>query len=533
MKVSIRNPSARADWLNNHSIIKDDDTNHYINIVINDWFYYIIHYICDSIYYKIMFKRNILRELHKWSQRPDRKPLVLRGARQVGKTTVVQEFAKSYEVFLKLNLEKEGDRNLFEVAYPMDDLMMAIYLANKQVRSNKSTLLFIDEIQNSPKAVAMMRYFHEEIPDLHVIAAGSLLESLIDRQLSFPVGRVEYLPLRPCSFTEFLGAMGETEMLGMLEAISLPEILHDKMMRLFNLYSLIGGMPEVVANFAENRDMVLLQRVFKSLLLGYRDDVEKYARNSTMQLSMRHILHAGFAYSGQRIKFERFANSGYRSREMGEAFRTLEKAMLLELVYPSTGYSAPILPDLKKSPRLLWFDTGLVNYCNGIQKEISGPDYISDQWRGTVAEHIVSQELLAADLKVSAKRSFWVRESKNSNAEVDFLVLHQNLIIPVEVKSGDSARLRSLHLFMDGVSHQTGIRFWAKPMQTDLVKTFEGKEFNLISLPFYLAGLLDKVLADDPSEDLLPVAGDEHGVNPGLFVSCCKISKSCRMEISF
>ena len=441
-----------------------------------------------------MFNRNILSQLHYWSQKTDRKPLVLRGARQVGKTTLVNEFAKNYEIYLKLNLEKAEDRSLFEADYSMEDLLMAIYLNNKQVRSSKRTLLFIDEIQFSSKAIAKLRYFYEEAAFLHVITAGSLLESLIDNQISFPVGRVEYLAVRPCSFNEFLGAMGETSLQKVLDEIEVPVILHEKLMRLFNKYALIGGMPEVVSNFATHQDIVLLQDIYETLLVGYRDDIEKYARNGTMMLVMRHILQSGMAFAGQRIKFERFANSDYRSREVGEAFRTLEKAMLLELVYPSTGYSTPIIPDLKKSPRLVWLDTGLVNYSLGIQKELFGSTDISDAWRGITAEHIMGQEILASNTKVSAKRSFWVRESKNSNAELDCLIPYNHNLIPIEVKSGNAARMRSMHLFIENAPHDFAIRFWSKNLKIDNVITTTGKKFRLFNLPFYLAGKLEKVI---------------------------------------
>jgi len=442
-----------------------------------------------------MFKRQILSKLHSWSQKPDRKPLVLRGARQVGKTTIVNEFGKNYEVYLKLNLEKEEHRKLFEADYPFGDLLMAIYLINNQVRSDKPTLLFIDEIQNSSQAVAMMRYFYEEAPSLHVIAAGSLLESLLDKHISFPVGRVEYLALRPCSFPEYLNALGESSLLQLIEEIAVPEIIHEKIVRLFNTYALIGGMPEIVASFAAHRDLVLLQDIYETLLVGYRDDSDKYARNNTMMLAMRHILHSGFAFASQRIRFERFANSGYRSREMSEALRTLEKAMLLELVYPVTGYAVPMVPDLKKAPRLLWLDTGLVNHATGIQKEIFGSTDISESWRGIVAEHIIGQELLAENPRVSANRSFWVREFKNSNAELDYLVTWENKLIPVEVKSGDTARMRSMHMFMDYAPHDFAIRFWSKPFKIDYVTTLSGKPFRLINLPFYFASQLEKIIS--------------------------------------
>lgn len=147
-----------------------------------------------------MFERNALTQLKEWAARPNHKPLVLRGARQVGKTTLVDQFAKEYGVYLKLNLEKSADRQLFESGMSMEELVTTIYLLNNQERKTVPTLLFIDEIQNSPQAVAMLRYFYEEVSGIDVIAAGSLLENLIDKHISFPVGRVEYMAVRPCSF---------------------------------------------------------------------------------------------------------------------------------------------------------------------------------------------------------------------------------------------------------------------------------------------------------------------------------------------
>ncbi len=155
-----------------------------------------------------MFERNAITQLKEWAARPNHKPLILRGARQVGKTTLVEQFSKEYEVFLRLNLEKPIDRQLFEKDLPIDELITSIYFLNNKERKKAPTLLFIDEIQNSSKAVAMLRYFYEEVSFIDVVVAGSLLESLIDKHISFPVGRVEYMALRPCSFNEFLGAIG-------------------------------------------------------------------------------------------------------------------------------------------------------------------------------------------------------------------------------------------------------------------------------------------------------------------------------------
>jgi len=441
-----------------------------------------------------MISRNIINDLQEWSKRKKRKPLVLRGARQTGKSTLVDEFGKNFAVYLKLNLEEPEHIYLFNTYQNMDTLLTGIYLINEAERKDAPTLLFIDEIQNSPLAVSLLRYFYEKTPWLYVIAAGSLLESLIGRHISFPVGRVEYLAVHPCSFNEFLGAMGNAELQKAQRTGEIPESIHSVAINLFNQYALVGGMPEVVADYAENKDILALGRIFNTLLSGYRDDTEKYAPTDSMRHILRHILNAGWNYAGQRIKFERFGESDYRSREVGEAFRLLEKAMLLEMAYPYSGYQIPVTPELKRSPKLLWLDTGIVNYVAGIQKEIFNVKDITGAWRGKVAEHIVGQELLSENIDFSAKRNFWVRNAHTSEAEVDFIIQHDSRVIPVEVKSGHNSKLRSLHLFMDEVEHQTAIRIWSGAFSVDKVTTTSGKSFNLYNIPFYYAGILEKLL---------------------------------------
>ena len=412
----------------------------------------------------------------------------------MGKTTLTDEFGESFEVYLKLNLDEPEHIRLFESYKNMDTLLTGIYLVNGVERKDAPTLLFIDEIQNSPRAVSLLRYFYEKTPWLYVIAAGSLLESLIDKQISFPVGRVEYLAVHPCSFNEFLGAMGNAELQKAQQIGEIPESIHQMAINLFNQYALVGGMPEAVADYAENKDILALGRIYDTLLSGYRDDTEKYAPTDSMRHILRHILKIGWNYAGQRIKFERFGESDYRSREVGEAFRLLEKAMLLEPVYPYSGYKVPVIPELKRSPKLLWLDTGIVNYVAGIQKEIFNVKDITDAWRGKVAEHIVGQELLSGNIKFSAKRNFWVRNAIGSDAEIDFIIQYDSLIIPVEVKSGHNSKLRSLHLFMDEVEHKTAIRIWSGTFSIDKVITPKGKHFYLYNIPFYYAGMLEMLL---------------------------------------
>jgi predicted AAA+ superfamily ATPase len=441
-----------------------------------------------------MFKRQLLSTLEQWSKGSNRKPLVLRGARQVGKTTLVKEFAQSFDRFLYLNLELSEHKRIFEADYSFQELLSAIFYFTDSIRDQKRTLIFIDEIQNSPKAVASLRYFYENAPTLYVIAAGSLLESLIDSHISFPVGRVEYLTVRPCTFMEYLVAINDKQSIDILSQDHVPGFAHGKILSRFNQYALIGGMPEVVSSYAESKDLITINQIYSGLLISYSDDVEKYARNSNMAHHIRHIIKIGMSYAGQRIKFERFGSSDYRSREMGEAFRLLEKAMLLELTYPSVSPIIPVIPDFKKSPRLSWLDTGLVNYAAGIQKEVFGAKDISNAWRGILAEHITGQEILALDNSVLNRKAFWVREAKNSNAEVDYIYQFNGNVIPIEVKSSIGSRLKSLQLFMETAPHNIAVRVWSEPLSIDQIESSTGRKITLINIPFYLVNQLPQIL---------------------------------------
>lgn len=337
-----------------------------------------------------MFKRRILEQLEQWKKDDHRKPLVLRGARQVGKTTVVHEFGKQFENYLYLNLEKQEATALFDLPLPLKDVLPLIFAHCGKLKAEGDILLFIDEIQNSAKAVAALRYFYEELPEVYVIAAGSLLENLVDVHTSFPVGRVQYMALRPCSFREFLEAIHEEALLPVLELPEATPAFHDRLMALFNLYTLIGGMPEAVQLYAERRDVIALNAVYETLLQGYRDDVEKYARGKVLPEVVRFLLKEGWSKAGQAVTLGGFANSSYNAREVGEAFRLLEKAMILELVYPTTATEVPAASELKRAPKLIWLDTGLVNYAAQVQKQVLGAKDIMDAWRGMIAEHIVA-----------------------------------------------------------------------------------------------------------------------------------------------
>ena len=341
----------------------------------------------------------------------------------------------------------------------------------------------------------MLRYFYEAYPDIHVIATGSLLETLIDTNISFPVGRVEYLYLYPLTFEEFLTAMHEPKALEALHMDKPPLYAHQSLLELFHVYCMVGGMPEIVASFAQNKDLVTLSPIYESLLTGYQDDVEKYARDKTQTRVIRHIIAHASYQAGSRIKFQHFGQSEYGSRDVGEAMRILEKALLIKLVYPTTALKPPFEPNHKKSPRLQFLDTGLMNFSVGLQQEFFSLSDLNNLYQGKITKHIVGQQLLATETVTQQRLLFWVREKSQSSAEIDYVIPQGNQLIPIEIKSGKTGSMRSLHSFIDHAEHATfAIRLYHGKFLRETIISLGGKPFELLSLPYYLCGQLKRYL---------------------------------------
>lgn len=443
------------------------------------------------------FKRNIYPKLEAWKDSPNRKPLILRGARQVGKTTLVNDFSKSFKNSILLNLEKPTDLRFFEdykdVTTIKDALFFEYGIPANQINT---TLLFIDEIQESPKAIQLLRYFYEEIPDLHVIAAGSLLEFAIKHVQSFPVGRIEFLYLYPLNFSEFLLAINEKQAYEQLNIIPVNNFASTRLLNLFNTYTIIGGMPEIVKTYLINKSIADLPRVYESIWASYKNDVEKYISNETERKVIKHIMSVAHLYLDQRVKFQNFGNSNYRSREVGEAFRNLDAAKIIQLIYPTTDLEAPIKPDIKKSPRLQFLDTGLINYDLKIQGDLLALDNLSQAYKGAIIPHIITQEVLSLNTINNHKPHFWVREKAQASSEVDLVIQFQNKIIPIEIKSGPTGTLKSLHQFIERTNHNYAIRMYAGAFSVEEHQTPNlNKPYKLMNLPYFLGTKLLEYIA--------------------------------------
>ena len=214
------------------------------------------------------------------------------------------------------NLEITTDRNLLEMDIPLRRLLVLMFARKGQRQKEGKTLVFLDEIQCSPVSISKLRYLYEDMPEVHVIAAGSLLENIVDVNVSFPVGRLDFLPVRPCSFKEFLGAMGKESQIEIMHYPELTQTFHDEYMAFFHQYCVVGGMPEAVQQFVDSEDMLSVDTIYSRLLRGYMDDVEKYAKKSRITEVVRHVIRYGWGYAGSRVTLGGFANSDYRSRDI-------------------------------------------------------------------------------------------------------------------------------------------------------------------------------------------------------------------------
>jgi uncharacterized protein len=343
----------------------------------------------------------------------------------------------------------------------------------------------------------MLRYFYENKKNIFLIAAGSLLDAVLyGENITFPAGRVEFLRIYPLTFREFLEAKSEAKILKIYDSIPLREFARAKLMKLFSEYIMLGGMPGAIREYLETGMTAPPKTVYESLHTAYLNDSEKYARNPAMRAVIRHCLETIPFEAGKRIKFQGFGKSNYKTREVKEALKTLELAMLISIIHPTTMTEPPAAPDFRKSPKLQYIDTGLLNYSSGIQQAYPVFDSIHPAYRGLIIEHAVRQELSAAGMEASRKPAFWVREKKGAGSEVDAVLNHENFLIPVEVKSGSAGKLKSLQQFMEKAPHSFAARLYDGELSLQEAKTPSGKKFTLLNLPCFLAGRLREYIAE-------------------------------------
>lgn len=422
-------------------------------------------------------KRDLIQQLNEWRIDPLRKPLILRGARQVGKSWLVEEFAKSFPSFVKINFEKQSEAISFfegDIDIPLLLEKLQLYIGKKIIPGE--TLLFLDEIQICERAIIALRYFKEELPNLHIIAAGSLIDFTL-KNIGMPVGRVQFLYLHPLSFGEFLTAQGKQELRDYLNRSDIDPVLHEKALEDVKTYFWLGGMPAVVSAWLAHRDLQACLDLQDEIILTYKQDFEKYTKGRLID-KVETVFNSVPEHLGEKFVYNKI-DSDLRAYVFKEALDCLKKAGIIHIVYHSSGQGVPLAAGKdNKRFKVFFFDIGLAQRILGLDLKQWVTTPLNVKHAGAMAEQFVAQEYIAySSIKQPSELYYWHREERSSNAEVDFLFLINGQIIPVEVKSGKSGTLKSLQMFLSLHNHST----WG-------VKISEQAFSNhhpIISVPFY------------------------------------------------
>ncbi len=428
-------------------------------------------------------KRHIERNLLAWKDKKRRKPLILRGARQVGKTYCLKKFGREqFTNLVYIDLERHPDwHGIFNGDLSAKKICLELEIVSGQKIVPDKSLLFIDEIQSCPKAIMALRYFYEDMPELHVTAAGSLLEFALN-DISFPVGRIQFLHLGPLTFQEYLIAAGHKQAAEILTEPPrrLAGTIHDFLSSELKKYFFIGGMPECTKTFIETGSMREAFEIQEEIYETYSLDFAKY-KPRVDKLCLHQVLVAVAKSVGRQIKYSHLTD-GFSNPTIKKAFDLL---CLADLIYKVSSADPSGLPlqasSSEKIFKAVLVDIGLMRYLNRMPME---SEYLKTDllhiYRGAMAEQFIGQELLAA--AGGSPLYYWSRKVKSSTAEVDYLHVINSKIYPVEVKSGSSGRLKSLHLCLANYKNcPKGLVFSDRPYQVL-------PDQNLVFLPLYYAG---------------------------------------------
>lgn len=442
--------------------------------------------------------------LEQWLVEPQRRPLVMRGARQVGKTWLVRDLAaRTKRALFELNLERDpGLATLFEHADP------AVVVRNVEAWAGRAVvpagaLLFIDEIQAAPSLLAKLRWFAEELPSLPVIAAGSLLDfALADASYSMPVGRIGYLYVEPLGFEEYLRAVDELPLLERLGELSLdaplPQLLHQRALSRLREYALIGGMPRAIESWSHRQSWLDVSRVQQDLLTTYRDDFARYA-GRVPPARLDRVLSAVPRLLSRKFKYNE-VDPDARAAAVRQALDLTIKARLCHPVQATHATGTPLGAEVRERTfKVIMGDVGLASAALGLAPH----EAIRDErlvHEGGLAEQLVGQALRASEpFFLDPALYYWTREKASSSAEVDYVIPHGSTVVPVEVKAGATGTMRSLHLFMALRGLNLAVRFDARPpslVEVDTQTSAGRAAYRLLSLPTYLAGQLGRWLDD-------------------------------------
>lgn len=443
--------------------------------------------------------------LMNWLNSNARKPLIIRGARQVGKTWLIRDLANSQNRrLIEFNFEKRPDlESLFSSNDP-NEIMINIAASTGSKIEPSKTILFLDEIQAAPHLLEKLRWFAEDMPELPVIAAGSLLDfTLAKHEFSMPVGRIGYMYLEPLSFEEFLIAVGQHELRSYLEnydwKLNIPEAIHSQLTKLIKEYLVVGGMPAAVSAWATEKAPDTVNQIHFDLLTTYRDDFAKYSGRLTVN-HLEDVMSSVPWQLGKKFVYKD-ANSDVSAAPLKQALDLLSKARVCHRVVSTSANGLPLGAEAdERFSKVIMLDCGLCGASLGLSlHQLRSVSEISMINNGGMAEQLVGQLLRTiTPAYVPPSLYYWQREKKGSEAEIDYIIQCEDQVIPLEVKAGTTGTLRSLHQFVKEKKKIIAMRINSDvprigPVQ---VKDSSGAliEYTLLSLPFYLLGQIHRLI---------------------------------------
>lgn len=453
------------------------------------------------------YPRLIDSYLQQWSERVDHKPLLLRGARQVGKSSAVRHLANKFDSFVEVNFEKRPSYSkIFGEDIDVHRIVPQLSaLSGKAIIPGK-TLLFLDEVQCCPKAIMSLRFFKEDLPGLHVIAAGSLLEFALEDLPTFGVGRIHSMFMYPMTFDEFLMANGEQALIKSRNECDafhpLPEPLYQKLVSLLRTFILIGGMPEVVSKWVETHDYLLCQEIQDDIVLTYEDDFPKYKKKVNSDL-LKAVLRSAAVQTTKKFVYSQ-VGGGYKTHEVKRALQILTQAGILIPIRHTSSNGLPLGSEADDSYcKMLLLDTGLMlrllNMNMGDISELT-MSILTDEVaelvnKGPMAEMLAGLELLHYRTpNIRHELFYWVRTAKNSLAEIDYISSYKSNITPIEVKAGARGGMKSLWIFMQEKSLTNAVRCSLENFGTFDHNDLSGAVRKVLICPLFAISLLPRLL---------------------------------------
>lgn len=405
-------------------------------------------------------ERDLMLDLIQWKNKSNRKPLILKGARQVGKTWLMKEFGKKYYKYTAyVNFDNnERMKEIFESDYDIQRILMAINIETGVKLLPAETLIIFDEIQEAPRALASLKYFYENAPEYSIIAAGSLLGVAIHKGVSFPVGKVDSLELNPLSYREFLKAVGEEGLVKLLQSkdYSLISSFKDKYIEWLKKYYYIGGMPEVVENFINNKDFYEVRYIQKQIIEMYENDFSKHTPDNELP-RIRMVWNSipmQLAKENKKFFFGKI-KEGARAKDFELAIEWLLDCGLIKKVYKVTKPNMPLKAYMDFSSfKLYLLDVGLLGALSDLDaKTIIDGNLIFTEFKGALTEQYVLQQLIAD----TSYKPYYFTENK-SEGEIDFIIQKGSQIVPIEVKAEENLKAKSLKVYCEKYQPAEAIR---------------------------------------------------------------------------